>query len=175
MSHPVERCHEPFTHANGRVLGLLHFARALPERSLIRETPTWMRYTDRLQCSGEMTSSAIAKNWWYAPSVYNSRVSSVGPTPHDIPRPKNVYFSAGVDSQPAYGPTRKLDFELEMGFYVSTPVAYGEGMPIGNARDHIFGFVMLNDWSARDHQLFEMRPLGPFHSKVSLSEPSIPA
>jgi fumarylacetoacetase len=65
-------------------------------------------------CSSEMSSAAIAKNWWYAPSVYNSRVSSVLPTPHDIPRPKNVYFSAGVDSQPAYGPSRKVDFELEM-------------------------------------------------------------
>lgn len=112
-----------------------------------------------------MTSAAIAKNWWYAPSVYNSRVSSVVPTPHDIKRPNNVYFSAGMDSQPTYGPTRKADFELEMGFFVSTPVPYGETMPIGDAKDHIFGFVMLNDWSARDHQLFEMRPLGPFHSK----------
>ncbi|KAK4555026.1 hypothetical protein LTR86_007792 [Recurvomyces mirabilis] len=116
-------------------------------------------------CSGEMTSSAIAKNWWYAPSVYNSRVSSLLPTPNDIPRPKNIYFSAGVDSQPEYGPTRKLDFELEMGYYVSQPVPYGEAMSIADAREHIFGFVMLNDWSARDHQLFEMRPLGPFHSK----------
>ncbi|KAK3639615.1 hypothetical protein LTR56_012400 [Elasticomyces elasticus] len=116
-------------------------------------------------CSGEMTSSAIAKNWWHAPSVYNSRVSSILPTPHDIHRPRNVAFSAGMDSQPTYGPTRKLDFELEMGFFVSQPVPYGETMLIADARDHIFGFVMLNDWSARDHQLFEMRPLGPFHSK----------
>ncbi|KAI7359395.1 hypothetical protein KC320_g446 [Hortaea werneckii] len=116
-------------------------------------------------CSGEMTSAAIAKNWWYAPSVYNSRVSSVLPSPHDIPRPKNVYFSNGVDSEPTYGPTQKMDFELEMGYFVSKPVPFGEPMPIADAKEHIFGFVMLNDWSARDHQLFEMRPLGPFHSK----------
>lgn len=58
-----------------------------------------------------------------------------------------------------------MDYELEMGYFVSRPVAYGDRMPIGEAKDHIFGFVMLNDWSARDHQLFEMRPLGPFHSK----------
>ncbi|KAI7263131.1 hypothetical protein KC345_g9219 [Hortaea werneckii] len=116
-------------------------------------------------CSGEMTSAAIAKNWWYAPSVYNSRVSSVLPSPHDIPRPKNVYFSNGVDSEPTYGPTQKMDFELEMGYFVSKPVPYGEAMPIADAKEHVFGFVMLNDWSARDHQLFEMRPLGPFHSK----------
>ncbi|KAI7715458.1 hypothetical protein KC353_g6092 [Hortaea werneckii] len=116
-------------------------------------------------CSGEMTSAAIAKNWWYAPSVYNSRVSSVLPTPHDIPRPKNVYFSNGVDSEPICGPTQKMDFELEMGYFVSKPVPFGESMPIADAKEHVFGFVMLNDWSARDHQLFEMRPLGPFHSK----------
>ncbi|KAI6874191.1 hypothetical protein KC323_g769 [Hortaea werneckii] len=116
-------------------------------------------------CSGEMTSAAIAKNWWYAPPVYNSRVSSVLPSPHDIPRPKNVYFSNGVDSEPTYGPTQKMDFELEMGYFVSKPVPFGEPMPIADAKEHIFGFVMLNDWSARDHQLFEMRPLGPFHSK----------
>lgn len=112
-----------------------------------------------------MTASAIAKNWWYAPSVYNSRVSSVVPTPTDIRRPKGVYFEQGVDSTPAYGPTRKLDFELEMGFFVSKPVPFGTTLDIGQAREHIFGFVLLNDWSARDHQLFEMRPLGPFHSK----------
>lgn len=58
-----------------------------------------------------------------------------------------------------------LDFELEMGFFVSQPVPFGDAMRIENAKDHIFGFVMLNDWSARDHQMFEMRPLGPFHSK----------
>lgn len=112
-----------------------------------------------------MTSSSIAKNWWYAPSVYNSRVSSILPSPHDIPRALNVSYASGPDSEPIYGPTRKLDFELEMGFFVSQPVPYGERLDIKNAKDHIFGFVMLNDWSARDHQLFEMKPLGPFHSK----------
>lgn len=58
-----------------------------------------------------------------------------------------------------------MDYELEMGYFVSQPVPYGEAMDIADAKDHIFGFVLLNDWSARDHQLFEMRPLGPFHSK----------
>lgn len=112
-----------------------------------------------------MTSSSIAKNWWYAPSVYNSRVSSVLPSPHDIPRSRNVYYATPPDSEPTYGPTRKLDFELEMGYFVSAPVPYGSRLDIAAAREHIFGFVLLNDWSARDHQLFEMKPLGPFHSK----------
>jgi fumarylacetoacetase len=76
-------------------------------------------------------------------------VSSVVPTPTQIRRPRNVYFSQGVDSEPAYGPSRKLDFELEMGYFVSKPIPFGETMDIGQAKEHIFGFVMLNDWSAR--------------------------
>lgn len=116
-------------------------------------------------CSGELTTAAIPKNWYHAPSCYNGRQSSVVPSATDIRRPKNVYFSAGMDSEPTYGPTRKLDYELEMGYFISKPVPYGDDMPISEAKEHIFGFVMLNDWSARDHQLFEMRPLGPFSSK----------
>lgn len=116
-------------------------------------------------CSGELTTANIPSNWFITPSVYNSRVSSVLPTPSSIPRPKNVSFSAGMDSSPIYGPSKKLDFELEMGYFVSQPIPYGATMPIEDAKQHIFGFVLLNDWSARDHQLFEMRPLGPFHSK----------
>jgi fumarylacetoacetase len=116
-------------------------------------------------CSGELTAKNIYKNWFYAPSVYNSRVSSVVPTPTAIHRPKNVAWSAGIDSEPVYGPCQKLDFELEMGFFVSKPVHFGDTLSIADVKEHIFGFVMLNDWSARDHQLFEMRPLGPFHSK----------
>jgi fumarylacetoacetase len=58
-----------------------------------------------------------------------------------------------------------MDYELEMGYFVSKPIPYGSVMSIKEAKEHIFGFVLLNDWSARDHQLFEMRPLGPFHSK----------
>ena len=53
-----------------------------------------------------------------------------------------------------------MDYELEMGYFVSTPIPYGERMDIREAKDHILGFVLLNDWSARDHQMFEMRPLG---------------
>lgn len=115
--------------------------------------------------------------------VYNSRVSSVVPTGTDIRRPKNIYWSDGIDSEPAFGPSRLLDYELEMGYFVSKPVGYGERMPIGDAKEHIFGescvmalsvnvdmwraegccgkdvstaltaiagFVLLNDWSARD-------------------------
>ena len=58
-----------------------------------------------------------------------------------------------------------LDYELEMGYFVSKPVPHGQTMNIKDAKEHIFGFVLLNDWSSRDLQVFEMTPLGPFHGK----------
>ncbi len=79
-------------------------------------------------------------------------------------RPKGVYYQPGTED-PTYGPSQNLDFELEMGYFVSKPVPFAETMDIADAKEHIFGFVLLNDWSARDLQMFEMRPLGPFHSK----------
>ncbi|KAH9216318.1 putative fumarylacetoacetate hydrolase [Leptodontidium sp. 2 PMI_412] len=109
------------------------------------------------------TGTAIPKNWFYAPSVYNSRVSSVIPSPQPLRRPRGVYFKDG--DVPTYGHSQQLDYELEMGYFVSQPVAYGSKLDIATADKHIFGFVLLNDWSARDLQMFEMKPLGPFHGK----------
>lgn len=121
--------------------------------------------TDSLQCS-PMTNGVIAKNFFYAPSVYNGRVSSVIPSPQPVRRPTGVSYDTGKGSgEPIYGASRKLDFELEMGFFVANPIPYGETLDIDNAQEHIFGFVLLNDWSSRDLQSFEMTPLGPFHSK----------
>ncbi|KAM0343528.1 hypothetical protein ACHAPU_008423 [Fusarium lateritium] len=105
--------------------------------------------------------ASIPENWFYAPSVYNSRASSVIPSGHPVPRPHGVYYAN--DGKPTYGPSQKIDYELEMGLFVSKPVPYGSVMDIGDVEDHIFGFVLLNDWSTRDLQVFEMKPLGPFH------------
>ncbi|KAH7083604.1 hypothetical protein FB567DRAFT_473367 [Paraphoma chrysanthemicola] len=105
----------------------------------------------------------IPKNWFYAPSVYNSRVSSIIPSPQPLRRPRGVYFKDG--DIPIYGPSQQLDYELEMGFFVSKPIPFGSEVKIESAPEHIFGFVLLNDWSARDLQMFEMKPLGPFHGK----------
>ncbi|KAM0263261.1 hypothetical protein ACHAPA_008875 [Fusarium lateritium] len=105
----------------------------------------------------------IPENWFYAPSVYNSRVSSVIPSGQPVRRPYGAYY--GKDGKPTYGPSRELDYELEMGLFVSKPIPYGSTMDIGAVEDHIFGFVLLNDWSSRDLQVFEMKPLGPFHGK----------
>ncbi|WQF90215.1 Putative fumarylacetoacetase [Colletotrichum destructivum] len=116
-------------------------------------------------CSPMAAGVAIPDNWFYAPSVYNSRVSSVVPSPQPIRRPRGVYYDG--DGNPTYGPSREVDYELEMGVFVSKPVKHGEELAIEHVEEHIFGFVLLNDWSSRDLQIFEMKPLGPFHSKGS--------
>lgn len=111
-------------------------------------------------------TGGVKENFYHAPSVYNGRASSVIPSPTPVRRPKGVMWDTGKGSgRPIYGPSRKLDFELEMGYFVSKPIAFGETMRIEDAREHVFGFVLLNDWSSRDVQAFEMPPLGPFHSK----------
>jgi fumarylacetoacetase len=98
---------------------------------------------------------------------YNGRASSIVPSSTDIHRPRGVYFDTGESdgSSVSYAASKKLDFELEVGYLVSRPLPHGTTLAIKDAPDYIFGFVLLNDWSARDFQAFEMRPLGPFHSK----------
>lgn len=96
--------------------------------------------------------------------VYNGRTSSLVVSETPIVRPCGV-INPG-DGQPAYfGPSKQLDFELEMGVFLSRPLPRGQRVRINEAKDFIFGFVILNDWSSRDLQVFEMPPLGPFHGK----------
>jgi fumarylacetoacetase len=86
-----------------------------------------------------------------------------------VRRPKGIFWDQqdeGKRETVSYKPSMKIDYELEMGYIVSKPVPCGEILDINNAPEHIFGFVLLNDWSARDIQLFEMPPLGPFNSKA---------
>jgi len=90
-------------------------------------------------CSAGMARSGIFKNWFYAPSVYNSRVSSVVPNGADIRRPKNMYFSNGMDSDPEFGPSRLMDYELEMGYFISNPIEMQQRLDIRDAKEHIFG------------------------------------
>ena len=104
----------------------------------------------------------IPRNWFHAPSVYNGRVSSIIPSSTPIRRPRGVYDDNG---QVVFSASKQLDYELEMGFFVGKPVDHGVELRIENVEDHVFGVVLLNDWSARDLQLFEMKPLGPFHGK----------
>ncbi len=91
------------------------------------------------------------------------------PSPHPIRRPKGA-IHVPEKEEPVHEASRKLDFELEMGYFVSKPIPYGSTLSIEDAADHIFGFVLLNDWSSRDIQRFEMAPLGPFNSKCQYDE-----
>lgn len=101
------------------------------------------------------------------PTAYNGRASSVVVSGTPIHRPKGMVRSPD-DGSFRFNACQKMDYELEMGFFVSKPVLFGHRIKTADdAREHIFGFVLLNDWSARDIQFAEMHPLGPFNGKGS--------
>ena len=106
----------------------------------------------------------LLPNYRHIPVGYNGRASSVVVSGTPIRRPKGQTKGPN-DENPSYGPTKELDFELEMGFFVGKPSAMGETVPIGEAPDYILGYVLVNDWSARDVQRWEYVPLGPFLAK----------
>ena len=106
----------------------------------------------------------VLPNYKYVPVAYHGRASSVRPSGTPVRRPRGQRKRAN-ETEPSYGPSRNLDFELELGFYVGVPSELGATIPIGEAAGHIFGFCLLNDWSARDIQGWEAQPLGPFLAK----------
>jgi fumarylacetoacetase len=107
---------------------------------------------------------ALMPNWLHLPVAYHGRSSSLVVSGTDIRRPKG---QAKPDTAPAplFGPTKLLDFELETGVFVGPGNALGTPVPIGEAENHLFGMVLVNDWSARDIQAWEYVPLGPFLAK----------
>lgn len=109
-------------------------------------------------------ADALLPNWLHLPVAYHGRASSIVVSGTDVARPHGQTLPPGNDA-PAFGPTAELDFEIEVGFFVGPGNHAGEPIPIANAADHIFGLVLVNDWSARDVQRWEYRPLGPFLSK----------
>jgi fumarylacetoacetase len=106
----------------------------------------------------------LMPNYKYVPVAYHSRASSVRPSGTPVRRPRGQRKRPNEDA-PSYGPSRNLDFELELGFYIGTPTELGTSVPVAKAAEHIFGFCLLNDWSARDVQGWEYQPLGPFLGK----------
>lgn len=108
-------------------------------------------------------NNALLPNWKHLPVGYHGRASSIIPSGTPVRRPKGQTKADGQD--PKYGPTRLLDFELEMGFVVGAGNELGEPIPVANAEDHIAGMLLFNDWSARDIQKWEYVPLGPFLGK----------
>ncbi len=106
----------------------------------------------------------LMPNYKYVPVAYHSRASSVRPSGTAVKRPRGQRKSAN-EAAPSYGPSRNLDFELELGMYIGAPSELGTTVPVATAADHIFGYCLLNDWSARDVQAWEYQPLGPFLGK----------
>ena len=109
--------------------------------------------------------NALMPNWLHLPVAYNGRASTVVVSGTDVRRPSGQIIPEGSDT-PVFSPTEKLDFELEMGAVVGVPSVMGQPVTVAEAKEMIFGFVLLNDWSARDIQVWEYQPLGPFLAKA---------
>jgi fumarylacetoacetase len=108
--------------------------------------------------------NALQPNWLHLPVAYHGRASSIIPSGIDVRRPKGQTKSDNAPA-PSFGPSRNLDFELEMGFFIGPGNELGRPIPVDRAAEHIFGLVLVNDWSARDIQKWEYVPLGPFLAK----------
>ncbi|MBA3349740.1 MAG: fumarylacetoacetase, partial [Actinobacteria bacterium] len=105
----------------------------------------------------------LLPNWRHLPVGYHGRAGSVVVSGTPVVRPRGQTLPDG--GPPAFGPSAMLDFELEVGFIAGAPSALGAPVPIDKASEHIFGCVLVNDWSARDIQRWEYAPLGPFLGK----------
>ena len=108
--------------------------------------------------------NALMPNWKWLPVAYHGRASSVVVSGAQVRRPQGQIKPLDA-AAPSFGATKSLDYELETAFLIGPGNSLGESVPIDRALDHIFGFVLMNDWSARDVQAWEYQPLGPFLAK----------
>lgn len=106
----------------------------------------------------------LLPNYKYVPIGYHGRASTIDVSDATVKRPNGQTMPPGA-AEPSFGPSKRLDHELELGIWIGPGNARGEPISIGKASDHIAGFCLLNDWSARDLQAWEYQPLGPFLSK----------
>ncbi|TSD54182.1 fumarylacetoacetase [Variovorax sp. KBS0712] len=106
----------------------------------------------------------LMPNYKWVPIGYHGRASSIGVSGQVFKRPQGQTKAPDAVA-PSFGPSKRLDYELELGFLVGRGNALGEPIAIGDAEDHLFGVTLLNDWSARDLQAWEYQPLGPFLAK----------
>jgi len=146
----------------------------LPADSVTMHLPVAIRdYTDFYSSREHATNvgimfrgkeNALMPNWLHLPVGYHGRASSIGLSGEPVIRPQGQMLPAEAE-MPVFGPCRLLDFELEMGFFVGRDTRQGEPIKVDEADDHIFGLVLVNDWSARDIQKWEYQPLGPFNAK----------
>jgi fumarylacetoacetase len=110
-------------------------------------------------------SDPLMPNWRHLPVGYHGRSASIVVSGTPVRRPRGQLPPAEPGGAPGFGPTRRLDIELELGFVTGPGHPLGTPIPAGAAPDHVFGFVLVNDWSARDIQRWEYQPLGPFLGK----------
>lgn len=115
-------------------------------------------------CMFRDPANALLPNWKHIPVGYHGRASSIVVSETNFHRPKGQMKPADA-AVPTFGPTKQLDFELEMAFIIGKETKLGETLSTKNAEDYIFGMVIFNDWSARDIQAWEYVPLGPFLGK----------
>lgn len=108
--------------------------------------------------------NALKPNWMHLPVAYHGRSSSIIPSGIGVHRPQGQILPAGSEN-PIFGPSQRVDFELEMAFITTDANQLGEPIPVNEAENYIFGLVLFNDWSARDIQTWEYVPLGPFLAK----------
>jgi len=106
----------------------------------------------------------LLPNWKHLPVGYHGRAGTVVASGTDIVRPSGQRKAPDANA-PTYGPSQRLDIEVELGYVVGTPSALGQPVPVDDFREHVYGVVLVNDWSARDIQGWEYVPLGPFLGK----------
>ena len=117
-------------------------------------------------------SEPLLPNWRHLPVGYHGRSATIAVSGTPVRRPLGQRLAPGSDA-PAFGPSTRLDIELELGFVAGGPAtALGEPVPMREADDRLFGLVLVNDWSARDIQAWEYQPLGPFLGKSFLTSVS---
>ncbi|RSZ37319.1 fumarylacetoacetase [Variovorax beijingensis] len=106
----------------------------------------------------------VTPNFRWIPTAYHGRVSTIGISGQRFHRPMGQTMAPGAEA-PTYHACARLDYELELGIWIGEGNAAGEAIPLEHAEEHVFGICLLNDWSARDIQFWEMAPLGPFLAK----------
>lgn len=111
----------------------------------------------------------LLPNWKHLPVAYHGRASSIVVSGTPVVRPVGQFNKDAADLVPVFAPTERLDYELELAFVIGKNSKLGERVPLEKAEEYIFGFLLFNDWSARDIQSWEYAPLGPFLSKNFLS------
>ena len=154
-------------------------ARSLADRLIVPQRETEMLlpaaigdYTDFYASVHHATNvgsmfrpdNALLPNYKYVPIGYHGRASSIVVSGTPVRRPSGQVKGAAADA-PAFGPSRSLDYESEVGVFVGPGNALGAPIPIAEAERHVFGLCLVNDWSARDVQAWEYQPLGPFLAK----------